>query len=124
MHISKAIQNQTYPRLKLQPEFAENEGSSSPCGWCLSTDGKCKLSVTINSTKRYTPLSSSCAKGKFRKLSIKAIDQRTTKSENPSRNRVVMCPELGCQTPFWRINAKRHYSIWNVMQKLLGMTFP
>lgn len=40
---------------------------------------------------------------------MKSVDQRTLESENPCRNRVCMCVELGCKIPFWRINAEDHY---------------
>ena len=38
------------------------------------------------------------------------VDKRTISSSNPCTNRVWMCPEVGCQTPFWKVFSEIHYA--------------
>ena len=101
---------QESPSVKLQAKYATREGNDPPCVYCLASDGKCKLQMCLNSTKKYVPQASSCLYGRYVKISIKSVDKRQITSKNPCTNRAWMCPELDCRTPFWKVYSELHYT--------------
>ena len=118
LHVIKSKENKEFPKIKLKEIHTELEGNADPCLYCLSTNGKCSLNMTKNSIRQFVPSADSCVNQRFMKISNAVVDKRKIDSENPCKNRVVMCREVGCNDAFWKVNADYHYKNHHPQVKL------
>lgn len=63
-------------KLELDSKNENKKGNNLPCGYCLATDGKCKLEAMQNSTKQYISHPKSCHYERYMKQSISTCDKR------------------------------------------------